>query len=188
MLSDYEEKSGLFGFLKPALSWVRYKFDKHYTKLTDLIYLIKNKRTKYESWNLFDHILDDIAVSGKKLAENLHGYPVEYIDIAKSKIAGSPEDYDNYNGIVSSLASTLWKQDIEYIVDLVMLYRYYNDCGIVDPRDKNMLETERKYKNTLPYKEGTDQEIDYKKLSELQMECWKKICAWMEKKAFHLSD
>lgn len=135
-----------------------------------------------EHWAFDSHVLDDIVFNAKMLIKNSHGYPsrfssraaeclgVEYdasIDACKNRTDDSK---------VSDLACTLWKEELENFIELVMTYNYYADFGIVDEKNPDEVELKKKLEHTLPYKPGTFYEFDYVKLNELTEKSWIAVC------------
>jgi hypothetical protein len=78
------------------------------------------------------------------------------------------------------LASKEWKRELLELRNNIMLYLYYDNCGIIDENDYKMIAIDSVYRKTIPYKPGTYKEINYIKLSKLQKKYWNKIWNWIK--------
>jgi hypothetical protein len=143
-------------------------------KFNDLYYLIKNKHNTNESWDISHHILTDILYNIPILIKTKHGIPCYFLSKVKEDVAS------DYTKEEWKKAEEIYDNELKKLILYVRLYYFYSDYGIVDKKDKEMQKIYNEYKDTIPYEKGTYKQIDYKKLSELQMKYWNLIWDWMK--------
>ena len=90
--------------------------------------------------------------------------------------------------VVSEKGVELWREELIKFLENVLLYKYYDGYGIVDEKDKQMVEIHKKYESTLPYVKGTYKQLEYSKLRELINKHWEFICDWMKEHGRDLWD
>ena len=103
-----------------------------------------------ESWDLMFHILDDLEYNLPLMIRYMNSYP-----------SGSTFDE--------------WKKTLGDLLLHVKLYRFYDNCGIVDESDPDEVIFGRKWGPTIPRLEGTNCEIEYKRLNEMVQKEWNSI-------------
>lgn len=143
-------------------------------EVKDIFYYIKHKHSIREIWSIDKHMLQDLKFNLKKLAENHHGVPQFIIDRIKKK-----NNCKNHSTLME-LASKEWTRELLELRNNIMLYFYYEDYGIIDENDYEMVLINAMYEKTIPHKPGTNKELDYIKLSKLQKKYWNEIWNWIK--------
>jgi hypothetical protein len=133
-----------------------------------------------ESWSLYDHILSDMKYNLKKMAEHHMGCPTFICDRARERLGKERPMDGDYDGETMALAEKMWYDELMNLREAVLAYDYYRSYGIVDENDEDMDDIVEKYKDTLPYKPGTNKVFDYEKLNELALGKWNYIWNWMK--------
>lgn len=141
-----------------------------------------------EYWSIDYHILEDLKYNLPILIENHVGYPSFIAENARKQLGIVDNKINEQNDKESELALKMWEDDLKFLLENVLLYEYYESFGIVSNDDKQMVEIDKKYRHTLPYKEGTNKELDYAKLYELSQSNWNNIWDWMKEKGQALWD
>lgn len=142
-----------------------------------------------EWWSLDYHILEDLKYNLPILAAKHTGVPTFICDRACKELGKEfPKDGD-YGDEVTNLASKMWEDELMKLLENVLLYQYYEGYGHFDSdKDKMMVEIDKKYRHTLPYKAGTNKEFDYDKLHLLTQERWNAIWDWIKENGQALWD
>jgi hypothetical protein len=143
-------------------------------EIKDVFYYIKHKHSIRETWSIDKHMLQDLKFNLEKLAENHYGVPQFIIDRIKKDSNCKNDD------TLMELASKEWKRELLELRNNIMLYFYYENYGIIDENDYEMIAIDAVYRKTIPYKPGTYKELDYVKLSKLQKKYWNKIWNWIK--------
>jgi len=158
-----------------------------YYHLRETEYLLRTKHNLSESWNLDSHILDDLRFNLKKMVEDgLYGYPSSYYSKAAESLGYETRENglrladETKNEEVEKIALEMWMGRLGELRTHVLYYLFFRDFGIVEEDDIELLEFSRMHENEIPYKEGTDKEIDYKKNSSLVQEHWNAIFDWLK--------
>ena len=167
-------------------------------KIRDLEYLNRTKHRYNESWSIDSHMLEDLEFNIPILIKDKQGVPTEYCEKARDIIHKDDKNYNrnevnkndpNYdeNGVME-LASKLWNDDLEKLLLNVKLYQYYENFGIVDEKNPEEVEFDKKYHSTIPLIQGSYDDIDYVKLSEISNNCWNYIWDFMKEHGRDLWD
>lgn len=146
----------------------------------DTFYFFRHGHSMKESWSIDSHLLEDLRFNLKKLAENTNGCPTFICERAKYELKRPDKEEWEYDDDEMELAMKMWIDELNKLRENVLLYEYYDGYGIVEEDDKEMMEIDRKYRDTLPYKPGTKNEFDYPKLRELAKERWDNIWNWIK--------
>ena len=148
----FKRRSGLFGKVR-RLWW------RTFGNIPDLWHRLKDSFRRFftghsisESWDLMYHVLDDLEYNLPMLIENAHGYPS-----------------------AEGMTFDKWKGMLEDFLLHVRLFRFYESYGIVDEKDPDEVAFRDRWIGTIRTKPGTDGEIDYAKLHELQSKEWNSI-------------
>lgn len=154
----FKRKSGVFGKMR-RLWW------RTFGRISDLWFRLKDAFRRFftghsitESWDLMYHVLDDLEYNLPKMTENLQGYP-------------------SFDGMTIEK----WKDELSGFLLHVKLFRFYESYGIVDENDKEEVAFRDRWIGTIRTKPGTDGEIDYERLAELQNSEWNSIMDFMKK-------
>ena len=116
-----------------------------------------------ESWDLMFHILDDLEYNIPLMIRYTNSYP---------------------NGITYDE----WKGILEDLLLHVRLYKYYENFGITDDKNREEILFGKRWESTIPRIEGTNGEIDYKKLGEMTQKEWDSIMDILRKWGQNLWD
>lgn len=138
---------------------------------------IKNfKKTGHaisEHWGLAEHLLGDLKYNLKKLIEVKSGVTFQFIEeVVKDEHKDDPNfDFDtwfeqNYNisNEIHEKAKARCHELYQHIIDLIDKYAFYAMTGP---------EPDKEYPNIVL--EGSYDELDYKKMSEISIQCWNEI-------------
>lgn len=158
--------------------WFRVK--DFWFRVKDTFYFFRHGHSMKESWSIDSHLLEDLRFNLKKLAENTNGCPTFICERAKFELNKTDKEEWNYDNDEMELAMKMWIDELNKLRENVLLYEYYDGYGIVEEDDKEMVEIDRKYRDTLPYKPGTKNEFDFPKLRELAKERWDNIWNWIK--------
>lgn len=180
-------------FFMPAVWWLRdvrcalkdfWYWFRHYDMRTN------KSHQRFESWSLDSAVLDMLEFNIPLIMESKNGVPNEFCVMARKKLHEGEPDFDldrsfriNPNPddrTEMPVAEKLWKEELERMLLHIRLYRYYSGYGVVGPEDgPEYAEIARLYSRTLPYKPGTDRDIDFQKAHELTQREWNEIWKWM---------
>jgi hypothetical protein len=149
-------------------------------KIKDTFYFFRHGHSMTESWSIDSHLLEDLKFNLKKLSENMNGCPTFMCERARSELKKPDKEEWNYDDEEMELAMNMWKNELDNLRENVLLYEYYSGYGIVDEKDEDMKLIDSKYRDTLPYKPGTNKGFDYEKLSALSKERWENIWNWIK--------
>lgn len=147
-------------------------------------------RQRYESWSLDSAVLDMLEFNIPVLVGDENGVPGEFCAAAKAKLSGMLPDAAKSAyaaGTATSeeemkLGKEMWNDELRKALLHIRLYRYYANYGIVGKEDgEEYLKIDRAYSGTIPYKPGTDRDIDYAKLHDLTQAEWDAIWDWWRK-------
>ena len=163
----------------------------------DLIYLLKNKEAYSNQWNLDWHLLESIERNVPSLIEN--SISLAFLDEAIAKVHGNDPGFDlkkyhedhcsGYPEEIEELAMEIQVEEYSNLLLYVKLYKYYANFGDIDFNDSEEVEFDKKWRHTLPIKQGTyDEFYDYDKIIELSKEYWNKIWDWMKLHGQKLND
>ena len=181
-LSDYDEN-----IIEKIKAWFEfyfvYKVKDFFHALRDAIFLLKTNHNYYERWSIDTHIIDDLRFNLPIMIENLHGCPESFCERASES-----SEIKDERPVVSEKGVELWREELTKLLENVLLYKYYDGYGIVDEKDKQMVEIHKKYESTLPYVKGTYKQLEYSKLRELINKHWEFICDWMKEHGRDLWD
>lgn len=154
----YMRKTGFSGKVR-RLWW------RTFGRIPDLWFRLKDSFRRFftghsivESWDLMYHILDDLEHNLPKMVRNINGYP----------------DCDG-------MTFEKWKDELGSLLLHVKLFRFYESYGIVDEKNPDEVAFRDKWIGTIRTKPGTDGEIDYARLSELQDSEWNSIMDFLKK-------
>lgn len=175
----------------PAYWWLRdvkYAFAdfwfwfRHYDKRTN------RSHQRCESWNLDSAVLDMLEFNIPIIIRDKNGVPNDFCVRAREKIHENDANFDsdasfranpNPSGREMELAAAMWNEELERVLLHIRLYGYYSSYGAVSEMDgPEYAEIDRKYKSTIPYKDGTDAQIDYRKMGEMTQNEWNSIWDW----------
>lgn len=145
--------------------------------IKDKVSLLKHKHSITEEWDITYHILHDLIYNIPILIKTKHGVPGYFLQMVQN--VKNPEEVDTSKEKMKE-ANKLYDKELEKILLYIRLYFFYDDYGIVDKNDKEMVKIYEEYKDTIPYKNGTNHGIDYIKLEELQTKYWNLIWDWMK--------
>ena len=180
-------------FFRSAKWWLRdmkYAFAdfwfwyRHYDKRTNKSHM------RSESWNLDSTLLDMLEFNIPIIIEDKNGVPNDFCVMARKKLHENDENFDiekslranpNSNDEELKLAEEMWNEELGRCLLHIRLYRYYSDHGMVDASEKEYVEIDKQYKDTIPYVPGTDKEIDYLKISGMIQREWNAIWDWWKK-------
>ena len=172
------------GFFMKIVDFFRYTIPNalsdFWFRVKDTAYFFKHEHSMKESWSIDSHMLEDLKFNLKKLAETSNGCPNFICQQARAKL-NKPDKPDwEHDKEDMDLAMKMWKEELYKLREHVLLYEYYSGYGIVDEKDEEMKMIDNEYKNTLPYKPGTNKGLDYEKLDKLTREHWNKIWDWIK--------
>ena len=142
-------------------------------KIENYISMIKEKHQTNEWWDITFHILDDLKYNLPILIKKAHSYPAFMSELPEAK---------------EKKPWILWKEELKKLLLNINLYKYYDQSGIIDKNDKQMVKIHKEYKNTLPYHKGTKKDLDYMALRELANKHWEFIWDWLKEYGTHLWD
>lgn len=178
-------------FLMKVVDFFKYKifhaFGKIVDRIRDLVYFMENDHAIGEWWSLDTHMLDDLRYNLPLLIKHHIGCPTFMCEKARQQIE-SEENSPNYNSDEMNLAMKMWEDELNGLLEHVLLYTYYSNYGIIGEKEKDLQEIDKKYKDTIPYKPGTNNAIDYQKLSELERKHWNAIWDWIKENGEALWD
>ena len=190
MLDDYRKR---IGKVKLFFRHFCYKWSMRWTDFTffwkNLLCWLKTKHSLEESWGVDDHVLEDLLFNVRKLLKDNVGVSSYFYGLARKKIHEGEQgfDLDAYNAEhhettpeEDKVALELCKAAYNDLIEKILLYRYYESYGHVNTQEEGMAEIAAKYKDTIPYKEGFYDSIDYLKLDEIQNAVWDSIWDWMK--------
>lgn len=123
-------------------------------------------------WNINLSIANLLRYAVPRYIKNLHSCPVYYYKLArkmtrsmsKEEVEKSFEKEYNPTNDEVSIGITLYKSDLERMINDINIISYYDSCGIQDEKDKNYVDP---IKYPIPRLRNSKL-IDYKKLSELR--------------------
>lgn len=181
LFEDIHDKDGFFTKIHDFFVYSIPRFvSDFWFKVKDTIYFIRHDHSMKESWSLDTHLLEDLKFNLKKLSESHTGCPNFMCDRARAELKKPVKDEWDYEEDEMKLASKMWSEELNTLRENVLLYEYYSGYGIVSDDDKDMKLIEMKYKDTLPYKPGTNKGFDYEKLNSLAKERWENIWNWIK--------
>lgn len=197
MMEADNEKESFFSKIWDSISleasclWSKIK-DFWWYGAKDLIFWLKTKHNRNESWSLDCHLLDDIIFNLPLLIKNKNGVPTKFCCKARAELNKNDPAFDlekSFEKNPSSdekemeLAEKLWNEELEKGLLYAKLYQFYSDYGITEDE-----EFEKKWKSTIPYKPGTYNDIDYVKLVELEDKYWNSLWNWIKENGRNLWD
>lgn len=197
MMEADHEKESFFSKIWDSISleasclWSKIK-DFWWYGAKDLIFWLKTKHNRNESWSLDCHLLDDIIFNLPLLIKNKNGVPTKFCCKARAELNKNDPSFDlekSFEKNPSSdekemeLAEKLWNEELEKGLLYAKLYQFYSDYGITEDE-----EFEKKWKSTIPYKPGTYNDIDYIKLVELEDKYWNSLWNWIKENGRNLWD
>ena len=175
----------------------KWKFDDFKSMVKDFWFWFRHydrrsgkSRQRYESWSLDSAVLDMLEFNIPLIMADKNGVPGDFCAMAKARSAGMTLDAakNAYNAGVSSsdeeikLGKELWNEELGRVLLHIRLYRYYANYGIVGKEDGGeYAKIDEEYSKTMPYKPGTDKDIDYTKLHELTQTEWEFVWDWWKK-------
>ena len=180
-------------FFRPVKWWVRdmkcalvdfWFWYKHYDKRTNKSHM------RSESWNLDSTLLDMLEFNIPIIIDDQNGVPNDFCTMARKKLRANVGNSDtkkqthtnpNSDDEELKLAKEMWNDELRKCLLHIRLYRYYSDNGVVDPSNKDYVEIDKLYKDTIPYVPSTDKEIDYSKMSGIIQHEWNAIWDWWKK-------
>lgn len=180
-------------FEKISIWWDIYVKD----TISDFFYNMKKRRfwrkTRHnyeESFSLDMHIINDIIFNVPIIKAEKHGYPQYFCDKAVLELHKNDKKFDlekyyaENNGKtdknVDELAVAMYHAELDKLVLNAKLYLYYESFGIIDEKNKDEVEFDKKWHKTLPYQPGRYKEFDYQKLRALQDKCWNSVFNWIK--------
>ena len=145
--------------------------------LENLEGLVNKGHGTYEAWNLIDHMLYDLRHNLKRMIDGTSGYPSVFQDKAMEELGfKSTKDLDKESWeAVDKRGHTMWINELQSLLDNVKSYLVMGQFGIMDEKDTDLAEHLKANPSLIPYKEGTDSEIDYGKLADGMVGHWNAI-------------
>lgn len=138
-----------------------------------------------ESYALDSHIINDLLFNIPRIIKSKNGCLNEYIIKALQRKHKDEKDFDAWkhlnehpdsdNDVIWKEAREMYEKDLEKILLNARLYQYYISFGIIDERNVDEVELDKKWHKTLPYVPGKYKELDYTKLNSLAQNCWNAI-------------
>lgn len=154
----------------------------------DMVYLLKTKHRRNESWSLDTHMLDDMLWNIPILIKSKHGLAAPFLDMAVKETHKDDstfnldewnKTYHDYTKEEEELADKYQKESYERVVEFIKLYYYYESHGVIDRSNEDEVAFDKKFRSTLPIIPGSYDMMDYKRLSDLQKKTWNKIWEWV---------
>ena len=139
-----------------------------------------------EHWGLAEHLLGDLKYNLKNLIEVKSGVSFQFIDeVVKDEHKDDPNfDFDkwfekNYNipDEIHEKANARCNETYQHIIDLIDKYAFYAMTGP---------EPDKEYPNIVL--EGSYDELDYKKMNEISVQCWNEIWDLVKKYGNSMGD
>ena len=134
--------------------------------IRNTVYLNKTKHNYNESWSIDYHILEDLKHNIPRLIADGIGMPNEYYEAARAEASPDMSQDD-----ISKLALKKWHTKLNDFLLHIKLYEYYRDFGISDDTE-DAKKFDAEWHQTLPVIPGTNNEIDYVKLSKMTQNEW----------------
>ena len=134
--------------------------------IRNTVYLNKTKHNYNESWSIDYHILEDLKHNIPRLIADGIGIPNEYYEAARAEASPDMSQDD-----ISKLALKKWHTKLNDFLLHIKLYEYYRDFGISDDTE-DAKQFDAEWHQTLPVIPGTNNEIDYVKLSKITQNEW----------------
>lgn len=136
----------------------------------ELKYAYERVVNKYDSrtwWNIDISLLDMVEKNTLILMEKSHGCPNAYLNKAMKILNPELTDEEinntySHDNVQYDLANSLWKNDLNKLVIMCRLKKYYDNLGIME--DYSGYEDKKIFK--IPYKEFS-KEIDFDELDRL---------------------
>lgn len=165
-------------------------------KTKDIIYLIKHGEKKSNQWNLDMHLIDTLILNVPSLIKNSYG--LMFLDEALLRLHKGDESFDlkkyhlehsgGYPDEVEDLAYRIQIEEYKKLLLNARLYKYYVDAGMIDTDNPDEVAFDKEWRHTLPVKNGTYDEFDYDKLTELYQNAWNNVWDWIKKYGHTLYD
>lgn len=171
-----------------------YKISYFVDCVKNLHHYAKFKHSRNEHWSLDTHILDDLRFNIPKLLDNRVSTPIRFYEKARVELNKDDKNFDlekslksssNFSDEETKLAIRLWNDQLEHVLLDVKLYDFYSNFGILNNGDTEFYEV---WKDTLPYKPGTLNELDFSKLKALENKHWNAIWNWIKENGRDLWD
>lgn len=168
----------------------------------NMLYLMKNKQEYSASWTIDDKLLDLIMFNLPILKKYKHTLSWAMLEKAYSeKHKCSESDAKKYFSTNVEYDKDIKDKSVELehkmfdeLIDNIKAYKYYMGgydevkYGCNDPKDKWLIETDKKLRNTLPLIKGSYDDYDYKKLNALTDKYWNKIWETVRKYGREFND
>ena len=200
MFESFTEKDKNNSFFKNLLEDISLWFEIHIVDklsefkywLRDVFYFIKHKQYYRASWSLDTYLIDTIEHNIKILIKTKHGCSQPFLDRARLRLHANDKDFNleaynkehfDYTPEEMKIATEETEKEYNNVLKYIRLYRYYSDSGysFIDTNNKEEVEIDKNYRNTLPIKEGTYDDItDYQKVYKMAQENWNKIWDWFK--------
>ena len=155
-------------------------------KVKETLYLLKHKQQLHASWCIDDVMLDTLLFNIPILKKNKHCLSWKMLEKAllEKHPSFTKQDVDkyfatHYNGYgddIERRAVELEKEMFDKLIDDIKAYRYYaGQYTYIDKNDKDLVETDKKLRHTLPLVKGSYDRYEYKKIREMTDKCWNKV-------------
>lgn len=155
-------------------------------KAKELLYLLRHKQQLHASWCIDDILLDTLLFNIPILKKNKHTLSWKMLEkaILERHPSYTVHDVDkyfatHYNGYgkdIEDRAVVLEKQLFDQLISDIKAYRYYaGQYTYIDKTDKDLVETDKKLRNTLPLIKGSYDRYEHKKLKALVDKHWNRI-------------
>lgn len=140
----------------------------------------------YEHWGLAEHLLGDLKYNLKKLIEVKSGVSFQFIEEVVKDEHKDDQNFDldkwfeqNYNipDEIHEKAKVRCYELYQHIIDLIDKYAFYAMNGP---------EPDKEYPNI--FLEGSYDELDYKKMNEVSVQCWNEIWDLVKKYGNSMGD
>ena len=155
-------------------------------KIKETIYLLKHKQQLHASWCIDDIMLDTLLFNIPILKKNKHCLSWKMLE--KAILEKHPDftkqdlekyfatHYNGYGDDIEKRAVVLEKEMFDKLIDDIKAYRYYaGQYAYIDKNDKDLAETDKKLRHTLPLIKGSYDRYEYKKIRDLTDKYWNKI-------------
>lgn len=136
-------------------------------------------------WSVDETVLRKLLFNIPRLAKSRRGCPSQYVaeTVFKTRAAaGNPITMDQAYKVQATpaemeAAGAAWEKELDELVLYVRLYKYYDAGGRIQECDgREMTEIDKKYRCTLPFMPGTENELDIAECEKLAQKYWDLYC------------